>query len=200
MLLEELELDSLNALLEDLGLGKRIAPLIARRLQPHTDDDAEADEDTTHTATEGNPVFIRGTEGMVVNFGRCCRPIPGDTIAGFVSSGRGIVVHTSWCKNIAEYTDQPEKWVEVDWEPDIKGEFPVDIRIDTNDQKGVLATIAASISELEANIENVTMENRDGLHTLLNFTINVRNRAHLAQVIRHIRALPRVTRITRALR
>jgi len=197
LLLEELELDSLKELLEDLGLGKRIAPLVARRLLPHSE------EENRHPETDsgsGHPVFIRGTEGMVVNFGRCCRPIPGDAIVGFVSTGRGIVIHTTWCKNIAEYSDQPEKWVEVDWEPEIKGEFPVDIRIDTNDQKGVLATIAATISELEANIENVTMENRDGLHTILNFTINVQNRVHLAKIIRRIRSLPRVTRISRALR
>ncbi len=199
LLLEELDIHSLKDLLEDLGLGKRIAPLVARRLLPQSSEDLEVSDDAAGNAN-GHPVFIRGTEGMVVNFGRCCRPIPGDAIVGFVSSGRGIVIHTTWCKNIAEYADQPEKWVEVDWEPDIKGEFPVDIRIDTNDQKGVLATIAASISELEANIENVTMENRDGLHTILTFTINVRNRAHLAQLIRHIRGLPRVTRITRALR
>ncbi len=201
ILLEELELGSIQELLEDIGLGKRIAPLVARRLLPESHPESAAEQaGASRQIAGGNPVYIHGTEGMVVNFGRCCRPIPGDAIVGFVSSGRGIVIHTTWCKNIAEYSDQPEKWVEVDWESDIKGEFPVDIRIDTNDQKGVLATIAASISELEANIENVTMENRDGMHTLLNFTINVENRAHLAHIIRHIRGLPRVTRITRALR
>lgn len=196
-LLAELKLESMDALLEDLGLGKRIAPLVARRLLPES---SEEPPDDTVASVISQPVYIRGTEGMVVSFGRCCHPIPGDSIAGFVSAGRGIVVHTTWCKNIAEYADRPEKWVEVDWEPGIRGDFPVEIRVDSNDQKGVLATIAAAISELDANIENVSMENRDGLHSTLNFTVGVHDRDHLARIIRRIRGIPQVSRIARALR
>jgi (p)ppGpp synthase/HD superfamily hydrolase len=190
-LLAELELPSMDALLEEIGLGKRIAPLIVRRLVP------EASAEEPRGEAQSKPVYIRGTEGMVVSFARCCHPIPGDAITGFVSSGKGIVVHTSSCKNIAEYADKPEKWVDVDWEPDIRGEFPVEVRVDSNDQKGVLATIAALISERDSNIENVSMENRDGLHSSLTFVIAVRDRAHLAQIIRAIRRVPQVARIAR---
>ncbi len=196
MLLTEFGLPSMDALLEDLGLGKRIAPLVIRRLLP----DGPMERDAPAAGQPGQPVLIRGTEGMVVSFARCCRPIPGDAIVGFVSAGRGIVVHTTWCKNIAEYADQPEKWVEVDWEPGIKGDFPVEIRVDTNDQKGVLATIAAAIAGLDANIENISMENRDGLQSTLNFTVGVHDRQHLARILRQVRGVPQVTRIARTLR
>jgi RelA/SpoT family (p)ppGpp synthetase len=195
LLLGDLGLDSQDSLLEDLGLGKRIAPLVVRRLVPGVQ--ANGAETETAVDTRTQPVYIRGTEGMVVSFARCCHPIPGDSVAGFVSTGRGIVVHTTWCKNIAEYADQPEKWVEVDWEPGIDGEFPVEIRVDTNDQKGVLATIAAAIAGLDANIENISMENRDGLQTTLNFTVGVHDRQHLARIIRQVRGVSQVNRITR---
>jgi guanosine-3',5'-bis(diphosphate) 3'-pyrophosphohydrolase len=137
---------------------------------------------------------------LVLSFARCCHPIPGDLIVGFVSSGRGIVVHTTWCKNIAEYADQPEKWIEVDWEPGITGDFPVEMRVDSNDQKGVLATIAAAIAGFDANIENISMENRDGIHSTLLFTVSVQDRQHLARILRRVRGIPQVTRITRGAR
>ena len=197
MVLSEYSLSSLDGLLEDLGLGKRIAPLVVRRLLPGERPESSAGPPA---GSQGHPVYIRGTEGMVVSFARCCRPIPGDSIVGFVSTGRGIVVHTTWCKNIAEYADQPEKWVEVDWEPGITGEFPVDIRVDSNDQKGVLATIAAAIAGLDANIENISMENRDGLQSTLNFTVGVHDRKHLARILRQVRGVPQVTRIARSAR
>ena len=195
LLLSEFGLKSMVELLEDIGLGKRIAPLVARRLLPHDHEDNPNDLPTLQTA---KPVFIRGTEGMVVSFARCCHPIPGDPIIGFVSSGRGIVVHTTWCKNIAEYADQPEKWVEVDWEPGISGDFPVEIVVESNDQKGVLATIAAAIAGLGANIDNITMENRDGTHSTLHFTVSVRDRQHLANILRRVRGVPQVSRIARS--
>jgi (p)ppGpp synthase/HD superfamily hydrolase len=197
LLLNEYELQSMDDLLQDLGLGKRIAPLVARRLLPHDHEDSSAD---SAAGSPGQPVYVRGTEGMVISFARCCHPIPGDSIVGFVSSGRGIVVHSTWCKNIAEYADQPEKWVEVDWEPGIDDDFPVEIRVDSNDQKGVLATIAAAIAGLDANIENISMENRDGLHSTLLFTVSVHDRQHLAKILRRVRSIPQVARITRGAR
>jgi guanosine-3',5'-bis(diphosphate) 3'-pyrophosphohydrolase len=197
LLLNEFELKSMDDLLQDIGLGKRIAPLVARRLLPHDHEDQ-----TTGGAVggPGQPVYVRGTEGLVLSFARCCHPIPGDLIVGFVSSGRGIVVHTTWCKNIAEYADQPEKWIEVDWEPGITGDFPVEMRVDSNDQKGVLATIAAAIAGFDANIENISMENRDGIHSTLLFTVSVQDRQHLARILRRVRGIPQVTRITRGAR
>ena len=143
------------------------------------------------------PLYIRGSEGMIVDFGKCCHPIPGDSVMGFVSTGRGIVIHTTDCKNLTEFSDRPERWVDVAWESGVNGEFPVAIRVDMADRKGVLATVAAAIAEMGANIENVNIENRDGLNSALNFVIGVNDRTHLARIMRRIRGIGDVSRIAR---
>jgi len=144
------------------------------------------------------PLAIRGTEGSVVTYAKCCRPIPGDSILGFVSVGRGIVIHTRNCKNVREFRNNPERWVDVQWESDIKNTFPVDIRVDTANQRGVLATVASVIADQGSNIENVSIDERDGLYSSMTFTISVRDRVHLAQILRRIRAIDSVVRIARS--
>ncbi len=193
-LLEEYHLESIDELLEEIGLGKRIAPLVALRLLPKV---ATGLKEVVGK-NDKQPLYIRGSEGMVVNFGKCCHPIPGDNVIGFLSAGRGIVVHTSSCKNLVDFSDKPEKWVDVVWQPAVEGEFPVEIRVVVKDQKGVLATVAAAISELGANIENVGLENRDGANSTLTFLIAVSDRVHLAKIIRRVRGIPQVSKIARA--
>ena len=193
-LLDELKLESLEALHEEIGIGRRLAPMIAKRLarggeEPSTDDDA--------APSASPPLYIRGSEGMVVDFGKCCHPIPGDSVMGFVSTGRGIVIHTTDCKNLTEFSDRPERWIDVAWEPGVDGEFPAGIRVDMANRKGVLATVAAAIAEMGANIENVNIENRDGLDAAMNFVIGVHDRTHLARIMRRIRAIGEVSRIVR---
>jgi GTP diphosphokinase / guanosine-3',5'-bis(diphosphate) 3'-diphosphatase len=191
--LQEFRLASVEQLFEDTGLGKRLAPLVARRLASEPEARGKPPEDTA-----SGPLAIKGTEGMVVTFAKCCRPIPGDPIVGFVSAGRGIVIHSPSCKNVAEYRQHPEKWLNVQWEPQVVGEFPVDIRVEVANQRGVLASVAAAIAEVEANIDNVSITERDGLYTTLNFTVAVRSRQHLARIIRRVRAGRMVVRIYRA--
>jgi len=181
-----------EALYADIGLGNRMAMLMARRMVPV--DEGEKPMETGFS----KPLAIRGTEGMVVHFARCCRPIPGDKIVGFISSGRGLVIHTETCKNLSELRSRPDKWIDVEWQPDIDGEFSAEIRVDVTNQKGVLATIAAGIAETGSNIENVSIGERGGLDTSLNFTITVKDRRQLARVMRCIRQLPNVMRISRS--
>ena len=185
---------SRESLYADIGLGNRMAMLVARRLVPVEEGSEEKTRETGHS----KPLAIRDTEGMVVHFARCCRPIPGDAIVGFISSGRGLVIHTETCKNLTDFRRRPEKWIDVEWQPGIKGEFPAEIRVDVSNQKGVLATIAAEISETGSNIENVSIEERDGLDTSMNFTVAVHDRGHLARVMRCVRKLPAVMRISRS--
>jgi RelA/SpoT family (p)ppGpp synthetase len=195
-LLSELGLGTLDELLADIGLGDRLAALVARRLLPSAEDDrggAGASE-----PSNGSPLAIKGTEGMVVSFAKCCRPIPGDSIQGFVSAGRGIVIHTQGCRNVTEHAVRPEKVIEVAWSPGVRGEYPVEIRVDAADQRGVLATVAAAISDEGANIENVSIADRDGLYTTLTFLIDVADRQHLARVLRRLRGIRQVSRIFRA--
>ncbi|TFH50813.1 MAG: bifunctional GTP diphosphokinase/guanosine-3',5'-bis pyrophosphate 3'-pyrophosphohydrolase [Lysobacterales bacterium] len=195
-LLAELHLATLDDLLEDIGLGQRPAALVTQRLTRVPEDSKET-KSGSESPRNNHPVYIRGSEGMVVSLGKCCRPIPGDPVLGFVSAGRGIVIHTAACRNIAEYADKPDKWVDVEWEPTINGDFPVEVRVDTANQKGVLATVAAAISDMGANIENVSMENSEDSHATLNIVIGVTDRVHLAHIIRRIRNISEVMRIMR---
>ena len=193
-LLDELRLASVEALYEEIGIGRRLAPMLAKQLARGGE---ELSTDSEPAPSASSPLYIRGSEGMIVDFGKCCHPIPGDSVMGFVSTGRGIVIHTTDCKNLAEYSDRPERWMDVAWEPGIDGEFPVEIRVDMADRKGVLATVSAAIADMGANIENVSIENRDGLNSALNFVIGVHDRGHLARIMRRIRGIGDVSRIAR---
>ena len=194
-LLQQWSLESVEDLLQGIGLGERMAQLAARNLAP--DENGKVGVPATGEQGLAKPLAIRGTEGMVVTFAKCCRPIPGDPILGFVSAGRGIVIHNESCKNVAEFRKFPDKWIDVEWENDVQGEYPVDMRVDVANQRGVLATIAASIADLDANIVNVNIEEREGKYSTMFFTIAVRGRKHLANIMRRIRANKLVLRITR---
>jgi len=194
-LLVENKVKSEKNLFEEIGLGNKLAPLIARQLAVF--EKLTSQKSQKSRSNETIPLSIKGTEGMVVNFPKCCYPIPGDPIHGFVTSGRGIVVHRQSCKNIAEYQKHQEKWIHVEWEPDIEREFLVTIRLNVSNQRGVLATVAATIADAGANIENVEMKDRDDRYTSLRFIIAVQNRGQLANVVRKIRVLKSVSQITR---
>ncbi len=140
---------------------------------------------------------IRGTEGAVVTFGRCCHPIPGDPIVGFASSGRGVVVHHQDCRNIREYRNHPEKWLDVQWDEGVEGEFPAAITVDVVNKRGVLADVAATVADMESNIENVSLDEREGMIATIRLVVAVRDRVHLARVIRGLRVLSVVLRIMR---
>ncbi|NJN48471.1 MAG: hypothetical protein HC808_20645 [Candidatus Competibacteraceae bacterium] len=176
----------------DIGLGNRLAPLIARRLLP------EGEEQGLERRRENcKPLLIKGTEGTVISFGKCCRPLPGDAIMGYLSAGRGIVIHRVTCRNVADYKHNPEKWIEVEWESDISNDFPVELRLDMTNKRGTLAAISAAISAADANIENINTMEKDGITTNVNLTLSLRDRNHLALVIRRLRTLPEVLRISR---
>lgn len=195
--LDEYKIDSFEGLLEEIGLGNRMASLVAAALSRDQGAIAEEKPPAAAEAKSPAPLYIRGTEGNVVSFARCCRPIPGDLILGFLSAGRGIVIHTQTCKNVSEYRKRPERWIDVQWEQDVAGEFPVDLRVEVVNQRGVLATVAAAVAETEANIDNVSLEERDGSHTAIDLTIAVRDRLHLARIMRRLRNIEQVARISR---
>jgi (p)ppGpp synthase/HD superfamily hydrolase len=156
--------------------------------------DAEEESELKPSA----PLLIRGTEGLVVAFARCCHPIPGDRIVGVLTAGRGIVVHRDNCGNLTEYRDQPEKLIEVQWEKKIKRDFPVELRAEVANQRGVLATMAAAIADMGSNIEHVNQQQRDDLTAVLSFVLAVRDRTHLARILRRLRGLPQVLRVSRS--
>ncbi|MDH4134076.1 MAG: TGS domain-containing protein, partial [Gammaproteobacteria bacterium] len=188
-LLKGLKLKNWDDLLADIGLGNRLAPVVALQLQP-----AGASTVVRESAAQ---LAIRGTEGVVVTYARCCRPIPGDPILGFLSAGRGITVHTTDCPNVAQFRKHPEQWIDVHWEAETGNVFPVNVRVEVKNQRGVLARVAAIIADLDANIDTVNIEERDGLNTAMDFTVEVRDRVHLAAIMRRLRALEPVIRISR---
>jgi GTP diphosphokinase / guanosine-3',5'-bis(diphosphate) 3'-diphosphatase len=176
-------------LYEQIGLGERMASLVARRLLP--------EEPGEPGAGQAAPLTIAGTEGMVVTYGRCCHPIPGDTIFGYLSAGRGIVIHRDDCGNLAEFRKQPDKWIAVEWERKLKRSFPVEVRAEVRNRLGVLAAVAANISSTETNIEHVQVVERDGDSSSLIFLLQVDGRDQLERVLRSIRAMPDVLSVTR---
>ncbi len=190
-LLKEFSLESRDELLQEVGLGNRIATIVARQL---LEKPATAKK---RTRKNNLPLTIKGTEGMVVNFPKCCLPIPDDPIIGFVTTGRGIVVHHQTCPNVTEFRNHPDKWLDVAWEEQIDGSFSTNVRVEVTNQRGVLAKIATEIAARNANIISVEMHDKDDRYTTLKFVVEVTNRLHLADIIRRIRNIPHVSRISR---
>jgi (p)ppGpp synthase/HD superfamily hydrolase len=134
---------------------------------------------------------------VVVTYARCCRPLPGDPILGFISAGRGITVHTEDCPNVGKFRKHPEQWIDVQWDMRVEGTFPVSLRVETKNQRGALATVAAAIADCDANISTMSVEERDAHNSVMDFTLEVRDRVHLAAILRRIRSQEPVIRIAR---
>jgi guanosine-3',5'-bis(diphosphate) 3'-pyrophosphohydrolase len=201
---KELNMKDSDELYEKIGLGERMAPLVARRLQPLLEANAEASEPGEHAGgptahPAAGPLMIAGTEGLLVTYARCCFPIPNDPIMAYLSAGRGVMIHRQNCGNLAEYRKQPEKWLSVAWEATHDRLFSSEIQLEINNRVGVLAAVASSIAGTETNIDQVSLEERDVNSSSLKFQVQVRDRKHLARVIRIIRRMPDVQRVTRTL-
>src|SRR5690606_23790591 len=194
-MLLQLNSQSLDNILEDIGLGNRMAHVIARLVLPEHDD-VDLLPETTKESKQSS-LAIRGSEGMVMSFAKCCHPIPGDPIIGHISSGRGMVIHTEGCNNIAEIRDNPEKCVSVRWDPNVEGEFSVEIRVELENERGIIAKLATTITGAEANIEKISTVERDARFSIVNLSLNVRNRIHLARVMKRIRIIKPVIKVTR---
>ncbi len=194
-LLDEYGFSSLNQLLEDIGMGNRPAGLVARRLFPaDLEDENKADDGQ---ASGRQPLAIQGTEGMVVSYGKCCHPIPGDQIIGKLSKGRGLVIHQVGCKNILNERLNSENMIDVKWAADSSGEYSCQLNMYVQNERGVLARLATIISDESANIEHVEVEDKDGLSTNITFLISVKGRDHLAKILRRIRRVTSVMKIVR---
>ncbi|MDP2707443.1 MAG: DUF5913 domain-containing protein, partial [Burkholderiales bacterium] len=190
-LLKDTGAKSRQDILSDIGLGKRLGMVIARRL-------LSLGEAAGEERKAGAPILIRGSEGMAVQFAQCCRPIPGDPIIGLINKGQGMVVHTSDCGAIAKTRADPDKVFDVEWAPETKKLFDVSIKMVVLNQRGVLAKVAADIAEANSNIDNVTVASEPGdQYATMQFTLQVSNRLHLAQIMRALRRIAEVIRITR---
>ena len=181
---------SRQEILSDIGLGKRLAAIVARQLLALSDPQQPE-------SRLGGSIVIRGSEGVAVQFAKCCRPIPGDPIIGLISKGQGLAVHTSDCPSVQKSRGDRDKWIDVEWDAEADRMFDVSVRVVALNQRGVLAKVAAAIAESGANIDNVAMDDDRSAYTTMNFTLQVSNRLHMAKVMRALRRIKQVARIAR---
>ncbi|WP_196140058.1 bifunctional GTP diphosphokinase/guanosine-3',5'-bis pyrophosphate 3'-pyrophosphohydrolase [Aliikangiella sp. G2MR2-5] len=178
-------------ILAEIGLGQTASVIIAHRLDPEVETALKKHEDYNR------PLAIKGTEGMMIEYAKCCHPIPGDPIVGTISNSGGFILHRQDCHNVANHEDQLDKYVPVQWEKDVEGEFRVELRVDVVNQHGVLAKVTSLIADEGVNIVNIEIDPKDGTTNLLCFLIDVKNRLHLANLIRKIRLYDFVIKVSR---
>jgi GTP diphosphokinase / guanosine-3',5'-bis(diphosphate) 3'-diphosphatase len=180
---------SRTEILTDIGLGKRHAAIVARQLI--------SSDDTRQDAKPSGAIVVRGSEGMAVQFARCCHPIPGDAIIGFIKKGQGLVVHMHDCPTALRSRSDPERWLDLEWGTDTEKMFQVSLKVTAANQRGVLAKVASAIADAGSNIDNVSIDEERGMYSTMHFALEVTTRDHLARVMRGVRAIPAVVRITR---
>lgn len=193
-LLKSVHLDSMQDLYAEIGLGERVAELTIRNLLNL--------DDVRRPRVKGKwrrqrPLAIHGTEGVLVNFAKCCLPIPGDPIIGTMTSGKGLVIHRESCRNVDRKNALKDKWIPVSWSEHASQQFIAEVRAQTANQRGVLAALAARIADAGSNIENIVFEERDGTSTTITFMFGVHDRKHLAKIIRTLRSAPNVFKVAR---
>ena len=183
-------------ILTDIGLGKRLNVMVAHQLMAMGEEHGE--RHAKHPNKPLGTITIRGSEGMAVQFAQCCRPIPGDPILGFINKDKGLVIHTHNCPSVRKFRVDPDKWLDVEWDPETKRLFKVNLKIAAANKPGMLATIASAIAEADANIDNISMEESDNSsYTDILFTVQVYDRVHLADVMRRLRKISDVVRMNR---
>jgi len=180
--------------LADIGLGKRLPAVMARRLLRRTD----REEAKSGGRAAGASVVIRGTEGMAVQLATCCRPIPGDAIVGSMKKGQGLVVHAAGCPQIERSRRvEPDQWLDVEWDRATSRLFQAAIKVTVANQRGVLAKVASAIAEAGSNIDSISMDEDRAVFTSMLFVLEVANRQHLARVMRSLRRLSDVRKLAR---
>ena len=190
--LESASLGSREALFAELAQGRRLPDVVAAQLAGATDTEPPAPQAGGHT-----PLAIRGTEGFMLSYARCCRPLPGDPIAGYLSSERGLVVHRESCHNLAERRGKSEQWIRLRWDDDIEVELPTELRIEVENRRGAIATIATRINSMGVNIDKISSHDKDDQYTYVDLHLHVDSRVRLARIMRRLRAIDSVRRVSR---
>ncbi len=181
-------------LLDDIARGNRPPAITAQQLAGEV---VEGDKGQDEGQVQA--VAIRGTEGFMLSYAKCCHPIPGDPIAGYLSSERGMVVHREGCHNFAELRDEhSERLVALRWDDQVEGEFSVELRVEVENRRGMIAVLATRINSMDVNIEKISTEDKDYQFTFVDLVMSVKNRVHLARIMKRIRSAPSVRRVSRA--
>ena len=191
-LLKETGAKSFEYILQQIGLGNRVPFAVANVLVPE-DKRKIADDKKNSTL----PVIIDASDGLLLHYARCCHPIPGDPILGHISPGKGIVIHLESCRNLKEIRSNPEKCMSLNWSPVVRGEFAVEIKIEVTPERGFIAALASRMTEKDATIERISVNEKDAFTSIVDVVLTVRNRIHLADILRRARSLKLVHRIYR---
>ncbi|MEG2954016.1 MAG: bifunctional GTP diphosphokinase/guanosine-3',5'-bis pyrophosphate 3'-pyrophosphohydrolase, partial [Hafnia sp.] len=186
--LDRMKLHSMDDLLAEVGLGNAMSVVVAKNLL--------GDPQQTGTST-GRKLPIKGADGVLLTFAKCCRPIPGDPIIAHVSPGKGLVIHHESCRNIRGYQKEPEKFMAVEWDKDIEQEFIAEIKVDMFNHQGALANLTAAINATASNIQSMNTEEKDGRVYSAFIRLTTRDRVHLANIMRKIRIMPDVIKVNR---
>lgn len=181
---------TMEELYESIGLGQQPALSVAKTLQPN------AEEMACHVSH--TPITIDASDGILISFARCCRPIPGDPIVGHTSTGKGIVVHRDSCKNVKDLRNKKENIIATNWAANTSGEYLTEIRVEVKTERGIIATLATRIADTGTSIEGIQVDERDAEHSVINLIIAVHNRVHLANIMRKVRTMRSVERVLRA--
>ncbi len=189
-LLKETGADTFESVLQQIGLGNRVAYAVANLLVP------EKKRSVAPTNLH-SPILVDNTDGLITSFARCCHPIPGDLILGHISPGRGLVVHRDTCKNLNEIKSNTEKCMPLSWSPAVKGEFPVELKLEVYSDRGIVATLAARITEQDATIDQINIKEQDTHSSIINLVIGVKDRIHLANIMRRFRGVKTVKAVYR---
>ena len=189
-LLKETKAPSFEFVLQQIGLGERMAFAVANLMVPPSKRQNEQ-------ANDNSPITLDTTEAMMISYARCCRPIPGDPILGHLSSGRGLIIHRESCRNLSDIRGNAEKSMPVNWSSEVKGEFPVACHVEVAPERGIVATLAARITEQDATIDQISINDQSAQTSTVELVIGVKNRLHLANILRRTRNLKAVRRVTR---
>ena len=187
--LDRMKLATLDDLLAEIGLGNAMSVVVAKNLQ--------GDQSNLGMSSGVRNLAIKGADGVLITFAKCCRPIPGDPIIAHVSPGKGLVIHHESCRNIRGYQKEPEKFMAVEWDKDIEQEFIAEIKVDMFNHQGALANLTAAINAAESNIQSLNTEEKDGRVYSAFIRLTTRDRIHLANIMRKIRIMPDVIKVNR---
>jgi guanosine-3',5'-bis(diphosphate) 3'-pyrophosphohydrolase len=180
--------NSFTELLADIGLGNELSAIVARRLLG----------ENTDLSDKQNKVAIRGTEGLLVSYSRCCHPIPGDEIVAVLSPGKGMTIHQTGCSNIRKLSkEEPHRVLVMLWGDDVLGNFHAALRIELINHQGTLATLTSTVASCGSNIVGLQTEEKESNVYNIDIELTIKNRLQLANVMRKIRTMPEVQRVSR---
>ena len=184
--------EQLDDLLEEIARGNRLPAITAQQLLGEM-----AADQLQSAGNAGPPVAIRGTEGFMVSYAKCCHPLPGDPIEGYLSSEKGVVVHRERCNNLGDMRENSDRLVALRWDDEVEGEYPVQLRIEVENRRGMIAVIATRINSMGVNIEKISTDDKDYQFTYVDLEMVIHDRVHLARIMKRLRAVKYVRKVTR---